>query len=46
MATTEDTELLECTNGGQYLEPQVNYVLSLTISEFSTKSYGDKFPIS
>jgi hypothetical protein len=36
VATIDEVEWLECVNGGQYLDPHENYVLSLTTTEFST----------
>ena len=45
-ATTEVMLSLECENGGQYLEPQENWVATLTGSGFSIRSGGAKLPIS
>ena len=35
-APSIDVEWLEWVNGGQYLDPHENWVLSLTATEFST----------
>ena len=38
VATTDEMESLEWTKGGQYLDPQENWVAILTTFGFSTKS--------
>tara|TARA_B110000503_G_C7007982_1_gene354439 strand:- start:571 stop:771 length:201 start_codon:yes stop_codon:yes gene_type:complete len=46
VATNEEVESFEWTNGGAYLDPHENYVANLTTVEFSTKSYGARLPVS